>query len=210
MIRILVADDHSIVRRGLVKILSDDPELRVAAEAGSGPEVLDLVRRGEFDVVVLDISLPGMSGLDVLKQLVVEKPDLPVLMLSIHPEEQYAIRALKAGALGYLTKASAPEELVTAIKTLAAGERYITSSLARKLAAEIGELAKDRLPHEALSDREYDVLCRLGRGQTVGDIARELSLSVKTISTYRVRILSKMGMTTNAQLMRYALERGIV
>lgn len=209
MIRVLVADDHSIVRQGLARILAGDPELGVSGEAGSGPEALDLARRGCFDVVVLDISLPGMGGLDVLKQLRVEKPGLPVLMLSIHPEEQYAIRALRAGASGYLTKGSAPEELVTAIKTLAAGERYITSSLARKLAAEIGDLAKDRLPHEALSDREYDVLCRLGRGQSVGEVAKDCSLSVKTVSTYRRRVLEKMGMSNNAQLMRYVMEHGL-
>ena len=150
-----------------------------------------------------------MNGLEVLKQLRIDMPKLPVLMLSIHPEEQYAIRALKAGASGYLTKASAPEELVTAIKTLAKGKQYITSSLGERLAAEVRDLTGNKPPHEALSDREYDILCRLGRGQTVGEIAADLSLSVKTVSTYRTRVLSKMGMSNNAQLMRYTLEQGI-
>ena len=209
MIRILIADDHPVVRQGLARILAKDPELSVVGEVGNGAEVVGKVRRGGCDVILLDVSLPGMNGLEVLKQLRIDMPKLPVLMLSVHPEEQYAIRALKAGASGYLTKASAPEELITAIKTIAKGKQYITPSLGEKLAAEVRDLRDKKPPHEALSDREYDVLCRLGRGQTVGEIAADLSLSAKTVSTYRVRILAKMGMTNNAQLMRYVLEQGI-
>jgi two-component system, NarL family, invasion response regulator UvrY len=209
MIKILIADDHPVVRQGLARILAKDPELSVVDEVGNGAEVVDKVRRGGYDVILLDVSLPGMNGLEVLKQLRIDMPKLPVLMLSVHPEEQYAIRALKAGASGYLTKASAPEELVTAIKTLAKGRQYITPSLGERLAAEVRDLADKKPPHEALTDREYDVLCRLGRGQTGGEIAADLSLSAKTVSTYRARILSKMGMSNNAQLMRYVLEQGL-
>jgi two-component system, NarL family, invasion response regulator UvrY len=209
MIRILIADDHPVVRQGLARILAEDPELTVAGEVGDGAEAVDKARRGGYDVILLDVSLPGMNGLEVLKQLRIDMPKLPVLMLSVHSEEEYAIRALKAGASGYLTKASAPEELVTAIKALAKGKQYITPSLGERLAAEVRNLTDKKPPHEALSDREYDVLCRLGRGQTVGEIAADLSLSAKTVSTYRARILSKMGMSNNAQLMRYVVEQGI-
>jgi two-component system, NarL family, invasion response regulator UvrY len=209
MIKILIADDHPIVRQGLARILAKDPEMSVADEVGTGTEVVERVRRGGYDVVLLDVSLPGMNGLEVLKQLRVDMPKLPVLMLSVHPEEEYAIRAVKAGASGYLTKDSAPEELVTAIKALAKGKQYITPSLGVRLAAEVRGTTGKGLPHEILSDREYDVLCRLGRGQTVGEIAADLSLSVKTVSTYRARILEKMGMSNNAQLMRYVMEQGI-
>jgi two-component system, NarL family, invasion response regulator UvrY len=209
MIRILIADDHPVVRQGLARILAADPDLSVVDEVGNGTEVVQKVRRGGYDVILLDVSLPGMNGLEVLKQLRIDMPKLPVLMLSVHSEEQYAIRALKAGASGYLTKASAPEELVTAIKTLAKGKQYITTTLGERLAAEVRDLIGNKPPHEALSDREHDVLCRLGRGQTVGEIAADLSLSAKTVSTYRARILSKMGMSNNAQLMRYVMEQGI-
>jgi len=209
MIRVLIADDHVIVRKGLKQIVSETEDMTVAAEAGNGQEVLDAVRANEYDVVLLDISMPGVTGLEALKQLRTERPKLPVLILSIHPEEQYAIRVLKAGASGYLTKASAPDELVTAIRTLAAGRKYITPSIAERLAQTLMAPADGSLPHEALSDREHEVLCLIGRGKTVGEIAKELFLSPKTVSTYRTRLLEKMGMKNNAELMRYALEHGL-
>lgn len=162
-----------------------------------------------YDVVLLDITMPGMDGVDVLSQLKDEKPRLPVLMLSMHPEEQYAVRALRAGASGYLTKESAPEELVTVIRKVSAGGRYVSSSLAERLAAVVQENAK-RLPHETLSNREYQVMCLIATGKTVMEIAKKLSLSVKTISTYRSRILEKMKMNNNAELTRYAIENRLI
>jgi two-component system invasion response regulator UvrY len=205
MLRVLIADDHPIVRRGLKQIIDETSDIVVAGEASNGWEVLNKVRSTSYDAVILDITMPGMDGVDVLAQLRKEKPELPVLMLSMHPEEQYAVRALRRGAWGYLTKESAPEELVTAIRKVSAGGRYVSSSLAERLATVVQGKAK-RLPHEALSDREYQVMCRLAAGKTVAEIARELSLSVKTISTYRSRILEKMNVKNNAELTHYAIE----
>ena len=209
MIRIMIADDHAIVRAGLKQIVGEIPDMEVAGEAASGQEALALARRGNLDVVLLDLSMPGRGGMDALRQLKKEQPDLPVLILSIYAEDQYALRALKAGAAGYLTKDGAPDELVAAIRRAAAGRRYIRSSLAEKLA---GELAgdTDKLPHERLSDREYQVMLMLASGKTVGGIANELSLSVKTISTNRARLLRKMGLSTNAELTYYAVKRRLL
>jgi len=209
MIRVLIADDHAIVREGLKQIVAETPDMAVADEARTGQEVLDKIRKGEYDVVVLDISMPGRDGLDVLRQLRSEKAELPVLILSMHPEEQYAVRALKAGARGYLTKESAPDELVAAIRKVSFGGKYITTSLAERLASLL-DVEGERPLHEKLSNREFQVMCMIGSGKPVKRIADELCLSTKTISTYRSRILEKMGMTTNAELIRYAIDNRLI
>ena len=209
MIRTLIADDHAVVRQGLRQILQDTTDMQVTGEAASGPETLDRVRDDSYDVVVLDITMPGRSGFDVLKELRVERPELPVLVLSMHPEEQFAVRLLKAGAAGYLNKESAPEELVKAIRKVVAGGRYVSPTLAEKLAFEI-DAGSDRLAHETLSDREFQVMRMMASGKTVKEIAAELALSVKTISTYRARILTKMNLHTNAELIHYAITNQLV
>jgi two-component system invasion response regulator UvrY len=209
MIRILIADDHTIVREGLKQILQQTPDVDVADEAGDGEEVIQKVANRDYDLVLLDISLPGRSGLDILKQLKCMKPALPVLVLSMHPEEQYAIRSIRAGASGYLTKESASDELIEAIRRVARGRRYITSSLAEKMAFQM-ELDTKKSLHESLSDREYQVLCMIASGKTVKEIAEVLSLSVKTISTHRTRVLKKMDMKNNAQLTHYAIKHGLI
>jgi two-component system invasion response regulator UvrY len=209
MIRILIADDHIIVREGLKQIIAASPDLVVEDEASDGHEFLEKLRKKDFDVIVLDISMPGMHGLDVLKQVKIEKPKIPVLVLSMHPEDQYAIRALKAGAAGYLTKASAPAELIRAIRKIFQGGKYVSSSLAEKLASILETGARESL-HQNLSDREYQVMCMIASGKTVKEIAEELALSVKTISTYRSRILEKMEMKTNAELTHYAIKNQLV
>ena len=209
MIRILIADDHSIVRQGLKQIVSECPGMVVAGEAASGQEVLELVRKRDFDVAIVDIAMPGRGGLEILRDLKAEKPSMKVMVLSMHSEEQYAIRSLRDGASAYLTKASAPDELVQAIRTVAKGKRYITPSVAERMATYI-EVDSERPPHERLSDREHQVLVLLGSGRSVGEIAGELSLSVKTISTYRARILEKTGMENTAQLIKYAVQHDLV
>ena len=209
MIRVLVADDHAVVRRGVLQILADAPDIVVAGEASTGREVLQAVWKNNLDVLVLDIAMPDGGGLEVLKQLRTLKPDLRVLILSMYPERQYAVRALKAGAAGYLTKDSAPDELITAIRRAAQGGKYISQSLAEKLAVEVGDEV-EKEPHETLSDREYQVTCLLAAGKTVTEIATELSLSAKTVSTYRARTLKKLGLRNTAEIIRYALERGLV
>ena len=209
MLKILIADDHAIVRQGLKQIVTETADMIVAGEASNGQELLNKIRENDYDVVVLDITMPGRDGIDVLKQLRSERPELPILMLSIHPEEQYALRALKAGASGYLTKESAPDELVVAIRKVSRGGKYISSSLAEKLAFEL-ESGREQAPHETLSDREYHVMCLIASGKTVTEIAQELSLSEKTISTYRSRILEKMKMKNNAELTYYAIKNQLV
>jgi two-component system invasion response regulator UvrY len=209
MIKILVADDHTLVRKGLKQILLDTPSVEVVDEASNGIEVLNKIKSNEYDLVLLDISLPGRSGIDILKQSKCIKPELPVLMLSMFPEEQYAVRSLRAGASGYLTKESAPEELIDAIKIVTKGRKYITSSLAERLAVELLVESEKEL-HESLSDREYQVFCLIASGKTVKEIAEKLSLSEKTISTYRARIMQKMYMKNNAQIIRYAIKRDLV
>ncbi len=209
MLRILIADDHAIVRQGLKQIVTETQDMVVAGEASNGQELLNKLKEEDYDVVVLDITMPGRNGVDVLRQLRSERPQLPVLMLSIHPEEQYALRALKAGASGYLTKESAPDELVAAIRKVSQGGKYVSSSLAEKLAFEL-ETGHEQAPHEALSDREYQVMCMIASGKTVMEIAQELSLSEKTISTYRSRILEKMKMKNNAELTYYAIKNQLV
>jgi two-component system, NarL family, invasion response regulator UvrY len=209
MLKILVVDDHTIVRRGLKQILCEVSDIAVAGEASDGNQALDLVDAHHYDLVLLDIAMPGMSGLDVLKQLKIEKPDLPVLMLSMFPEEQYAVRTLKAGASGYLTKESAPEELIAAIRKVCSGGKYVSSSLAEKLAFYLHS-DQGKPAHELLSDREYQVVVMIASGKTVTQIAEELALSVKTISTNRSRALQKMCMKTNAEITYYAIKCGLV
>ena len=209
MIRILVADDHPVVRQGLKQIVAGTTDILVVDEAGNGHEVLDKVQRNYFDVVLLDISMPGISGLDVLKQLRSERPELAILVLSVHPEEQYAARVLRAGASGYLAKESAPDELVAAIRKVSLGGKHVSLSLAEKLASELGRDAT-KPPHEALSDREYEVMCLIASGRTIAEIAQQLSLSPKTVSTYRSRILDKMSMKGNAELTLYSVQNGLL
>jgi DNA-binding NarL/FixJ family response regulator len=209
MIKILIADDHAVVRRGLKQILGEEPDMAVFGEARNAEEVLKNVREQNWDIVILDITMAGRSGLDVLKELKHTRPKLPVLFLSIHPEDQYAVRVLKAGAAGYMTKESAPEELVKAIRKVLRGGKYISPSLAEKLAFDL-ETDSEKPLHESLSDREYQVMCMIASGKTVKDIAEALYLSVKTISTYRERILGKMKMKTNAELTHYAIKNRLV
>ena len=209
MIRILVADDHAVVRNGLKQIVGDTPDMVIAAEASNGQEALNKALKDDYDVVLLDITMPDRSGLDILKEIKSQKPELPVLILSMHPEEQYAVRALKAGAAGYLTKESAPEELVRAMRRVSVGGKYITSSLAEKLASLL-ETGVEKPLSQALSDREYQVLCMIASGKRVKQIADELLLSVKTISTYRSRVLRKMKMNNNVELTRYAIQNRLV
>ncbi|TVO58180.1 response regulator [Denitromonas ohlonensis] len=208
-IRVMIADDHAIVRQGLRQILSDIEDMEVAGEACNGVEALQLSRDGQWDVVLMDVSMPDRNGIDALKLIRKEQPKLPVLILSMYPEEQYAIRALKAGAAGYLTKQSAPEQLVTAIRQVASGKKYVSASLAMELADAIGE-DTDRPLHEKLSDREYQTLCMIASGKTLTQIADELNLSVKTISVYRARLLEKMRLRNNAELTHYGLKFGLV
>lgn len=209
MIRILVADDHAVVREGLKQILSGMPDLIVVGEASDGYQALEQARKGGFDLVLLDIAMPRLSGLEVLKQLKAEKNDVPILMLSMHPEEQYAVRTLKAGASGYLTKESAPEELIAAVRKVSQGGKYVSSFLAEKL-AEYLQSERERPLHELLSDREYQVVIMIASGKTVSEIASALSLSVKTVSTNRSRALAKMGMKTNSEITHYAIRNGLV
>jgi two-component system invasion response regulator UvrY len=207
--RILIADDHAVVRHGLKQILADAFSQAVFGEAGNAEEVFSQIGKEPWDVVVLDISMPDRSGLEVLCDIRKARPELPVLVLSMHPENQFAVRVLRDGASGYLTKASAPEELVGAIKKVLAGGRYVSPVLAEKLAADLS-VNTDKAPQEFLSNREYQVLRLLASGKIVSEIAEELRLSVKTISTYRARVLEKMRLRNNAQLMHYAMEHHLV
>lgn len=209
MIHVLIVDDHPVIRRGLRDILEVQSGMHVDGEASNGEEALALIQRQSWDVVLLDVTMPGRNGLEVLRDIHEQYPALPVLMLSLHPEDHYAMRALKAGASGYLTKDSTPEELVSAIQRVLQGKRYITPTLAERLANEVGA-GGGRNPHELLSDREFQVLCQLGQLKTVTQIAEAMSLSVKTISTYRARILEKLGMKQTADLIRYAREHRLV
>jgi len=209
MIRILIADDHTIVREGLKQIIAEISGMEVADEATNGNEALRKIKEGDFDVVLLDISMPGKSGLETLKEIRMEDQTLPVLILTMHPEEQYAVRVLKAGASGYLTKESAPDELITAIRKVSNGGKYISASLAETLVFHL-DIDTEKPIHEKLSDREYQVLCKISSGNTISEIAKEMTLSVKTISTYRTRILEKMCMKSNAELTYYAIKNELV
>jgi two-component system invasion response regulator UvrY len=208
-LRILMVDDHAVVRRGLRQILADDLPGAEFGEAGDAAEALARVTALEWDVVILDLSMPGRSGLEVIREICAQRPKLPILVLSMHSEDQYAIRALRAGAAGYLTKESAPEALVEAVRTVHDGGRYVSAALAERLAAK-GGVDDGRPPHEALSDREFQVMRMIAAGRTVKEIGFDLGLSEKTISTYRTRILEKMRMRTNAEVTRYAVRAGLV
>jgi DNA-binding NarL/FixJ family response regulator len=208
-IKVFIADDHAIVREGLKQILAETRDIVVAGEAECGLDAVKLFRKSGCHVVLLDISLPDRSGIEVLKQIKKDKPELAVLMLSMHREDQYAIRSLKAGAAGYLTKQSAPKELVNAIRQVASGLKYISPALAQELANHVGD-DHEAAPHEALSDREYQTLTMIASGKTVGAIAKELSLSVKTVSEYRARLLSKMKLKNSAELTHYAIKNQLI
>jgi DNA-binding NarL/FixJ family response regulator len=209
VIRVLIADDHAVVRRGVRQILEETSDIEVAGEASSAAELWPKVCEERFDAVVLDVNLPGRSGLELLGDIKRERPELPVLILTVHSEEQYAVRALKAGASGFLTKESAPEKLVDAVRAIAEGRRFITPEVADKLASSVAR-GKEGPLHEGLSDREFQILKMIASGKTVSEIGRELSLSVKTISTHRTRILKKMSLKTNAELTHYAIRNGLV
>ncbi|SFV02834.1 response regulator [Pseudoduganella namucuonensis] len=209
LIKVFIADDHAIVREGLKQILADTRDIVVAGEAENGNDAIKLFRKSGCHVVLLDISLPDKSGIDVLKQIKKDKPELAVLMLSMHREDQYAIRSLKAGAAGYLTKQSAPRELVTAIRQVAGGLKYVSPALAQELANHVG-VDHEAPAHETLSDREYQTLLMIASGKTVSVIARELSLSVKTVSEYRARLLVKMNLKNSAELTHYAIKNQLI
>lgn len=209
MIRILIVDDHVLIREGLRKILKEAPDMSVVSEAQNAREVFECLKADNPDVVVLDISLPGKSGLEILKDLKQEKPDLPVLILSMHPEDRFAVRALKAGAAGYVTKESAAQDLIKAIRKVVQGRKYVSASLAEKLAFDL-EASTGKALHEQLSDREYQVMCMIAAGKAVKEISAELFLSVSTVNTYRARILEKMNMKTDAELIRYAIENQLI
>jgi DNA-binding NarL/FixJ family response regulator len=208
-IRVFIADDHAIVREGLKQILAESPDMIVAGEAENGLDAIKLFRKSKCHVMLLDISMPDRNGIEVLKQVKKEHPELAVLMLSMHREDQYAIRSLKAGAAGYLTKQSAPRELVTAIRQVACGQKYVSAALAQELASQVGEDHATAL-HDTLSDREYQTLTMIASGKTVSAIAKELSLSVKTISEYRARLLVKMKLKNSAELTHYAIRNELI
>jgi len=209
MTKVLIADDHPIVRQGLKQILFEEPDMETVGEAADSNDVLRLAGQQDWDIVILDITMPGRGGLDVLKELRQKYPGLPVLILSIHPEDQYAVRTLKAGAAGYLTKESTPEELIRAMRTVLKGKKYISASLAEKLADYL-EREDQKNIHEILSDREYQVMVMITQGKSIKEIAEDLSLSIKTISTYRARIFEKMKLKSNAELIRYAIHKNLV
>ncbi|HME46431.1 MAG TPA: response regulator transcription factor [Syntrophorhabdales bacterium] len=207
MLKILVVDDHPVVRRGLKQILTEEPDIELVGEAETSGEVLDLIHTHDWDAVVLDITMPGRGGLDILKELKREHPRLPVLILSVHPEDQYAVRVLKEGAAGYMNKECAPEELTGALRKIIRGGKYVSLALAEKLAF----MLESQAPlHDSLSTREYQVMLMLASGKTLSQIAEEMSLSIKTIATYRARILEKMNMKNNAEMIHYAIKHNLV
>lgn len=207
--KVVIADDHAVVRRGLVQIISETSDLEVIAEAENGNILLDKIRTLQPDVVLMDINMPEKSGWDVMLQLKGESPKLPVIVLSISPEKDFAVKFLKAGASGYLTKTSAPEQLVDAIRKVAGGGKFVSPALAEKLASDLME-DSERPPHESLSPREFQVMSLIASGKTVSEIAEELGVSVPTVSTFRARILEKMSMKTNAQLTHYAIKNALL
>jgi len=207
--RILVVDDHMIVRAGLKQLLSEHSEFVVAGEAATGAEAVDMVRESDFDVVLLDISMGDMSGIDTLKQIKRYKPELPVLILTFHAEETYGVNLLRAGAAGYLTKVCSPAELITALRMVASGRRYLSPLLREQLAADLSGEAESA-PHTALTQREFQIFCKLATGTGVTEVAKELFLSVKTVSSYRLRVLQKMHLKTNSQITYYAIKHGLI
>jgi two-component system invasion response regulator UvrY len=209
MIRLLIVDDHAIVRHGLRQVVAESPDIEVAAEAGSSAEAVRLLRENTYDLVLLDISLPDKNGIETLKQIKRDKPNLRIIMLSMHAEDEFGVRALKAGAFGYVNKQSAHDQLVTAIRQVASGRRYISPDLAEELARSIGE-GGERRPHELLSDREFDTLRMLASGKSLAEIAESLSISPKTVSVYRTRLLEKMKLKNNAEIAHYAVKNGLI
>lgn len=209
MIRVLVADDHPVVRKGLVQILSDTEDIRVVGEAANAVELVGLMHREPCDVVLLDVSMPGKNGIEALKVIRQEFPQVKALVLSSYPEDQFGVRALKAGAAGYLTKHTAPERLIEAVQRIVTGKRYITPELAELLASNV-DPARDVPPHQLLSDREFQVLRLIASGKQLAEIADELALSPKTVSVYRARLLEKMKLANNAELTRYAIKNGLI
>lgn len=210
MIRVLIADDHAVVRRGLAEILEDTEDIVVAAQATGGQEAIVEADKEKVDVVIMDISMPGLNGIEAMRRIKTRLPQLPVVILSIHPEDQYAIRAFKAGASGYLTKESAPEELIDAIRTVAGGRKYVGESLAQQLVDDAGKDPQRPPLHACLSEREHEVLVLFGLGKTVKEIADELSLSMKTVSTYRARIMEKLNLKRQQEILIYAIKNGMV
>jgi two-component system, NarL family, invasion response regulator UvrY len=209
MIDVLVADDHAIIRDGLKKILADTSDLTVAGEAANGNTALEQVRDRDWGLVVLDMSMPGRSGLELIKLMKAERPKLPILVFSMHPEEQYAVRAIRAGAAGYLSKESDSDLLLPAMRKIAAGGAFVSSKVAELLATDVSR-ASDGLPHTLLSDREYGVFSRIVRGTSLTEIAEELSLSIKTVSTHKAHILAKMNLGGQVDLVRYAIEHNLL
>lgn len=209
MIRIGIVDDHAIVRSGLRNFFADHVDLRVVGEAANGREAIDLVRTTEMDVLLMDLAMPGQSGLDALAMIRAKAPDVGILILSGYPEEHYAMNLIRQGASGFLNKECDPAEIVEAVRTIALGKRYITRTVADLLAQQLGR--KDDVPlHEQLSEREFQVFLKLARGETAGDVAKSLSLSVKTVSTYRTRLMEKMGLASNSDLTYYALKNRLI
>ncbi len=209
MIRVIVADDHAVVREGLKQIVAEVPDMTVVAEAATGDETLAAAREIQADILVLDLSMPGRGGLEVLREVRHLRPNLPVLVLSVHSPAQYGIRMLRSGASGYLTKESAPEELVLAIRKVVDGGKYLSAEMAERLADHLSQKGPGR-PHELLSDREFEIVRRLALGKKISEIAEELALSPKTVSTYRRRAMAKLHVETNAELTHYALEEGLI
>lgn len=209
MIKIMIVDDHPIVRRGLKNIISDEPDMQIVCEASTGQQVMELVRKNELDIIILDISLPDISGFEILGRVKNFFPDVPVLMLSVMSEDLYASKSLKAGASGFINKESAPEELILAIRKIISGGQYISPLLAERISLDVkGKLLK--LPHERLSSREFQILNLIASGKAMSEIAADLSLSIKTVSTYRTRILEKMNVRSNADLVKYCINQGLI
>ena len=209
LIKIIIVDDHAVVRKGLKQIFDETPDLKVIDEAGTGNELIDKIRKKKYDVVLLDISMPGRDGLDTLKEIKSIRSELPVLIFTVYPEDQYAVRVLRAGAAGYINKESEPEELIEAIRKVARGRKYISPFLAELLASNL-ETGGETPLHENLSDREFQVMCKIASGKKVTQIAQELSLSINTISTYRNRILEKMNLKSNAEITHYSIKNNLV
>ncbi|MBN1547043.1 MAG: response regulator transcription factor [Syntrophaceae bacterium] len=209
MIRVFIADDHAVVRQGLKQIFSDSHDITVAGEGSNANEIMEGIRKKNYDVLLLDISLPGMNGLEIIKQIQHEQLRQPVLVLTVYPEEQYAMRAIRAGACGYLNKGCEPSELIKAIRSIAKGRKYFTYIVLERLVYQVG-LNTKKTPHERLSDREYQVMCLIARGKRIGDIAKELALSGKTISTYRARILEKLNVKSTAEIIHYAITQELI
>lgn len=209
MIKILLADDHKIVREGLKQIISEQSDMEVTGEASTGQEALDLMCRNDYDLILLDISMPGKNGIDILNEIKSDNHHTNILVLSMHSEEQYAVRVIKSGGSGYMTKDTAPEELINAIRKIYHGGKYISLTIAEKLAFDFDNSAS-KLPHERLSNREFQIMCLISSGKTVTEIAHELSISVKTVSTHRMRILNKTDLRTNAEMTYYSVKQGLL